>query len=476
MLGKRKIVALAMAKGSITAVEAVAVNGSGRIRRWAEFPLPAADDLRQPAALGRALKRFLGDEGFSASHCVIGLAAGVVTARVLSLPPADEQALPQMLALMVEREFGGEHKDLAVDYLADGGADGNRSALLVAAPRKVLGDLAATAQAAGLTVEGVTPSALALCGAEGSTARSRLMLHVFADGAEIAFASNGSVRLLRPLSAPVETGRSPAQWLGALADELYRVVALLPPEGTLGADASRELLIWDEHCLDEADRDELSVRLGLPAVLCRQADPEPADHRPLRPGAQFSAAAIMALDAVGGQPRRIDLLHSRLAPARKAGRGRKAAWGGAAAAAAVIAVGLLLLDWRSNRIQATRLEAELAGMKTQVTEARNVVSKVGYAREWFDRRPSYLDTLLDLAGAFPQEGTIWATGVTVKEDMRVGLSGKAKSKSAVLDLLDRLRANPGLADVKQEYIQQSGRSVEEVAFAMSFTCLDASKK
>lgn len=184
----------------------------------------------------------------------------------------------------------------------------------------------------------------------------------------------------------------------------------------------------------------------------------------------------MALDGVRGQTPRIDLLHSRLAPARKAGRGRKAAWGGTVAVAVVIAVTLLLLDWRSNRMEATRLQTELAGMKDELTEARAVIDKVKYAREWYDLRPSYLDTLLHLAGAFPQEGTIWATGLTVKEDMRVGLSGKAVSKSAVLDLLDRLRTNPALAEVKQEYIEQSGRRGEEVAFAMSFTCLDTNKK
>jgi len=471
VLGKRKIVALAMAEGSITAVEAVAVNGSGRIRRWAEFPLPDAPEQREPAALGKALRRLLREEGFSARRCVIGIGAAGLTARAKALPPASEEALPAMLALMVEREFGADRADLAVDYVADGGEGGSeRTALLVAAPRRVLDELAAMANAAGLTVEGVTPSALALTGADPAGATERLVLHLFDGGAEMTLGSNGAVRMLRPLSARVADGRLTGAWLDGLADELYRVVALLPAEGPGGAEDARELVIWDENCLDERGRADLADRLGLPATVRRQVEGmESAAEAPLRAGAQASAAAAIALDAVRGRRPTIDLLHSRLAPPRKLAVGRKLLHGGAAAAIVLLAVAWLLLDWRSNVTEAKRLEAQLAGMADEVAQARAVIEKVDYARDWGDRRPSQLDAILRLTNAFPQVGAIWATSLTVKEDMRIGLSGTAVSKSAVLDLLDRLRKDPALADVKQEYIQQAGRRGEEVSFAMSFT-------
>jgi len=50
----------------------------------------------------------------------------------------------------------------------------------------------------------------------------------------------------------------------------------------------------------------------------------------------------------------------------------------------------------------------------------------------------------------------------------VVFSGKAIGESAVLDVLDRLKANPKLSDVKPLYIRQAGRDRREVAFAMSF--------
>ena len=43
--------------------------------------------------------------------------------------------------------------------------------------------------------------------------------------------------------------------------------------------------------------------------------------------------------------------------------------------------------------------------------------------------------------------------LAVQSDMRVVFSGKAVSESAVLDVLDRLKARPGVSDVKPLYLR-----------------------
>ena len=124
---------------------------------------------------------------------------------------------------------------------------------------------------------------------------------------------------------------------------------------------------------------------------------------------------------------------------------------------------------RVKKIETNAVEADLA-------EARDVVAKVTFARPWYDRRASYLDCMKELTLAFPEEGVIWTTSLATQEDMAVVFSGKAVSESAVLDVLDRLKANPRLSDVKPLYLRQAGRTGREIAFAMSFTFTPSGRK
>ena len=475
MLRRRKMLGLAVTSRSIAAVEAVAVNGGGRARRAAEFVLPEGASLEAPAALGKALRQFLRDKGFVASRCVIGVETSCLTARQKTLPEGAGGSVAEILSLMVEREFASDRKELVFDYALQSDPAGQRSALLVAAPRQVLGRLGAMAQAAGLSVAGITASTMALASVtNGSGGGDRLVLYLFGGGAELALHAEGAVRMVRHLTVAVPAGKpsaaAPANgWLDDLASQLRRVVSLLPDEAA-GA-AGRELLIWDDAGLGNAGCAELSHRLSLPARLCEHpSGVDAAAAEAASPGAQFSAAAALALGALRGERPAVDLLHSRLAPERHLAVGRKVGWAAAVVAALAVAGTVLALDWRSDSQEAAALKARLGEMSGDLDQARDTIAKVTFARPWYGQRMSYRDCMLELTRSFPQEGLIWTTSLAVQEDMQVVFSGKAVNESAVLDVLDRLKANPNLKDVKPLYLRESGgRQGSEIAFAMSFT-------
>ena len=77
MLTARKTLGLAVTAEAIVAVEVVASTGRYRLVRSAELPLPD-DALQAPTALAGALKDLLRRNHFSASRCIIGLAASHV--------------------------------------------------------------------------------------------------------------------------------------------------------------------------------------------------------------------------------------------------------------------------------------------------------------------------------------------------------------------------------------------------------------
>ena len=474
MLGRRKMLGLAVTKRSITAVEVIAANGGGRASRAAEFVFPDERGLQEPAPLGKALKGFLRANGFSASRCVLGMEADWLMAREKTLPPGAGNSVAQILSLTIEREFASDHKQLVFDYALGAESGGERSALLVGAPRRTIDQLTTMAQAAGLTVARITASMMALAGlVDGSAAEERLVLHLFGGGAELAIQSRGGLRMMRrlPVSVPAgspDDGPSADGWLNDLTDELRRVVALLPG-GEPRTESSRELLIWDEAGLDPAACSALSEQLALPVSLCQPPQAlKLLDAGAPQRGGQFRAAAAMAFDALRGRPPAVDLLHSRLSPRRTLALGRKVVWAAAVVVALLIAGTVLALDWRSDSREAATLQARLKSMDPDLNEAKATIAKVTFARPWYNRRPSYLDCVREMTLAFPAEGRIWTTSLAIQEDMQVVFSGKAVGESAVLDVLDRLKANPRLTDVKQLYIRQAGRTGSEVAFAMSF--------
>jgi hypothetical protein len=58
----------------------------------------------------------------------------------------------------------------------------------------------------------------------------------------------------------------------------------------------------------------------------------------------------------------------------------------------------------------------------------------------------------------------------IHEDMHAVLTGKAVSESAAMDVLDRLKSNPRLANVKPQYISQGqGGSAREWSFEVSLS-------
>jgi len=467
---------LAVTKRSITVVEVAPANGGGQGRRAAEFVLGEGMSPDEPLALGRALKRFLQEKGFSASRCVIGLEANALTARARMLPAGAGDSVPEILSLMIEREFAADRQTLLFDYAPGPEAAEERSALLVAAPRQAVDRLRAMAKAAGLKVAAVTSSTIALAGAdEDAPAKDHLVVHLFGGGAELALRRGGALRLMRRLPVSVTTGPVTAEpstngWLGDLADELHRVVALLPAAGDAEAP---ELVIWNDVGLDEEACGVLSERLRLPVRFCGRIEgliPDGAAAESA--GGQFSAAAAMALCGLQGRPLPIDLCHSRLSPKAKLGIRRKMMWGGVAAAVVIGALTFALLDWRQDSIEAASLDAQLEAMNDDLIEARGIVDKVTAARPWYDRRPKHLACMTAVTEAFPWGSSIWVTSLDIGDDRQVRLSGRATSKSVVVDVLRDLEARAELADVTLDRADEAERGARVVVFGTSFTFID----
>lgn len=525
MFSARKSLGLAVTETRITAVE-VATAGSRRIiTHTAELPFTASISLVDPAELAKALRLALRQNGFTASRCVIGLATGWIASREKVLPATDPESLRGALAIVAEREFASGMGELACDY-ATTPLDKGVAAMLVAASRRIVDPLAEAARLAGLTVTAITACDWVLLGAvrQPVAPAGRLMLVLQPQGAELLFQTPSGARLIRHLTARLD---SPEASPNELGDELRRIVMMLPAEAAAGD--LRELLIWNGSALPPSSLEALAHRASLTPKICDLPDLEISASTPLA-GPRIAQAAALACCEESSIP--VDFLHSRLTPPKTSLFGHKARWAGIAVAATLAAgILVLFLNCRSYENEAADLKSQLGRLENPEKQAWVLTEKASFALDWYDRRPAFLDCLKEVTQAFPDRGDIWATNMSmfiredaqvqlhddmpaqlkgkaitqtpvlgilnrlkvvtrafpnrgdiwatkmpIHEDMQVQLTGKAVSQIAVQDVLDRLNDNPRLSVNHWSLSQVSGASSPAISFAMSLTPQGANPK
>jgi hypothetical protein len=468
MMTPHKMLGLAVSEQAIAVVEVGGGHGRHKVVRAAELSLPDGIAATDPAALGKALRQFLRRERFSASHAVIGLSARWLVVKEKSLPPTAPDLMRGMLTIAAEREFASDSEDLVVDYAnLPAAGDGGQRVLLAAASRPTIELLSAAADQAGLKVEAVTSSMMALAAASARQANAsrRMILNIVSCGAELCLQEKGAVRLLRRFSLP-PCGAAPAEdWIGSLAGELRRVTALMPGEDSAGA----ELLVWDGIGLSSGALDTLGRRLSMTALVCRFPADLGLDGDAAKAPGQAAAAAALALARLGGKGLAADFMHSRLTPPRERTLKGKVPWMVGIGVVVLAAASLLTWDWYTAQRDVAELKANIAKNGTQFKNAQAFVDRAAMARGWYDRRPKFLDGLREVTTAFPVEGRIWATSIALGEDMHITLLGKATDHSAVTELMDRLSKNPKLADVKSLYSREVGGGTTDVSFAITLT-------
>ena len=482
MITSRAILGLAASEGSIAVAEVGLVSGRPTLLRAARFVAAAPGEPDGQPNPGESFRRFLRQHRFSASRCVIGLEAGWLIAKEKLLPPGSAESIAGALSIAAERDFNSSAGEFVFDCTAPAQSAAGTAALLVAASRRKLEDASAVAKAGGLGIAGVTSSTLALAAATSSATLERLVLYLCPERAELALLAGGCFRMLRRLSAPV-----PGQ-PERLASEVCRAASFLPAAQDAGQD--RELLIWDDGFGLDADAlDLLRDRLAAPVRMCRFPDdlglamPKGAAADP-----GVAQAAALAAGAQARRPAIVDFAHSRLTPRRKTRLGRYAVWAIAAAVAICAVTVYFVLDWRSSRQDLAALKAQMDAQKNKARDARDALDNLSFARDWYDRRPRYLECLRELTLVFPEDGRAWATGVAVRDkptvpqpgksstgvppvlpprSLLLELSGRSVSEGSALEILDRLRTSPRFSNVKSLYIRQAGSETREVTFAIS---------
>ena len=121
----------------------------------------------------------------------------------------------------------------------------------------------------------------------------------------------------------------------------------------------------------------------------------------------------------------------------------------------------LVQEW-----QLVRLHSKWSKMSTKVAELNGMQQQILQYRPWFDDSFRCLTILRELTLAFPEDGSLTAKTVEIRDLNTVSCSGSALDSGALLRTLSQLRAVDGVHDVKIDQIR--GKAPLQFTFGFQY--------
>ena len=452
----RSLLGIAVESGHIDVVHHRRVNGHSEATARLEVPVGAQQILEDPEEAGRQLAAALQAAEIQERRCAVCVPPYWALISSTDLPEVSNEDLQAFLSLRSEREFPWPAADLRVAHSAYTLAGGTRRATLAALPASRVDAVNRMLTAAGrrpVSISlGLDPCLQSAAGAGTLT--------FIANGSHVdqVTCAGGGVIDLRSLNGagsaageaaavpdPVTLAREVRITIGRLPDFVRREIGETRFLGTSAATAAlrrasepalRALGIQQFSGGGEGGAGEIPDVAGLAAGHHLQGVPATFEFLPPR-------------------VERWQLLLHRLSSRRN--RILTIALPGLIG---LIALVLLVRGHLENR-----LERRWAAIASDVAELEAIQGRIREFRPWFDSAPHSVNILADLTEAFPETGEVWARQVEIKENRTVAVSGTAANHAALMAVLDRLRAQPSVADVQVSQVRGEG----PVQFLFSFT-------
>jgi hypothetical protein len=462
----------------LTSVLGLALDGSrldgvvlkranGALQQLQTFSIPLTLDplTAAPELVGREIRNGLDAAGVRERHCVLGLPLKWVLTAQTELPPLPAADAASLLQLEAERGFPADVATLQVADSRTPLAGGKKHVLLAAIPQPHLLALEKVLVAAKLKPVSFTLgiSALQYPGAEKSS--GVLALVIGEEGVGLQITAGGGLAALRALEGAVENeaGR-PVLHAEMVARETRITLGPLPAE--VGA-AVKLIRIFGPRELAQPLADELELKFEPAGLKVERVTAGAPDEfgLTLPVGAPVSAAFSLAARRLAEQlpvfeflPPRPGLVEQFLAK-YSSGRWRTAGLAG-------LVVGLLfagVFGWQ--QVQLWSLRSQWTRMSAKVAQLESIQSNIRQYRPWYDGTFKHLGVLRQLSLVFPEDGTVTAKNIQVRDGNTVTCSGTAQDNAALLAVQARLGAVSGVTEVHWE---QSRGNKPPVQFVFSF--------
>jgi hypothetical protein len=441
-------------------------NGSLQLHQTFSVALTLDPLTAAPELVGREIRNQLDGAGVRERRCVVGVPLKWVLTAHTELPPLPEADAASLLQLEAERGFP-RCRDAATGGVraarwprvktCDAGGHSQRAHL--SALEHVLA-------AAKLKPVGFSRSASRRCNRRGGCLQRRARA---GDRRKPGVACKSPAAAWRPCARSKARSKIPGWPARLYADLVAResriTLGQLPAELR---DAVKRIRIFGPRELAQQLADEMELRfepMGLKVEIVSRYAPDEFGVE-LPPEAPVSAAFSLAARRLTGGAPVFEFLPPKpsalqqLVARYSSGRLRSA---GAVAAGVLVLVGSLFLF---QQFELILLRSRWSAMSVRVQELNGLQQQIQQYSPWFDSSFRNLTILRELTLAFPEDGSVTAKTVEIRDGNTVTCTGTAQDNGALRRTLNQLRTADGVTDVKLQQLR--GQSPMQFSFDIHY--------
>ena len=437
-------------------------NGSVQMQQTFSVALTLDPLTAAPELVGREIRNHLDAAGVRERNCVVAVPLRWTLTTQTELPQLAEADAASLLQIEAERSFPC---DVALLRLAESRcalAEGKQYVTLAGIPETQLATLEQVLAAAKLKPTSFSLGISALQSPLADKSNGVLALKVGESHVGLQITANGGVASLRALEGAVENeaghralhadlvSRETRITLGQLNPELRDVVKRIRVFGP--ADLARQLA------------DEMELRFEPMGLEVEVVAAYAADEFGVQLPSQVSVSPAFSLAAraltepkplfefLPPKPTMIEQIVSKYSS------GKMRTVGALAAGAVAIVLALFMFQ----QIQLMVLRSRWSRISDKVTELEGLQAQIRQYRPWFDPSFTSLSILRELTLAFPQDGSVTAKSIEIREGSAVTCTGTARDNPALLQTYNRLREMEQISDLKFGSIR--GKSPMQFSF------------
>jgi hypothetical protein len=410
--------------------------------------------------IGARLAAAITDQASGKTTTIVGAGRDNVQMKLLSLPPAPADELPDMVRFQAEREFTNLGTDAALDFIPlSGDTNTPHQVLAIALSPAGMAEVRELCEPLGVEPDRV---AIRACAAGALVNRSgvidagkvALVVNPLTDEADLTVQAGEQVFLMRTVRLPEAAHGEGRQ--RALVGEIRRTVAAARQQLI---DQQVEQVVVCGNRSTAGQSDTLANELGIPVTIFDPATSAPANLSaaliPPESLARFAAVLGMALGEAERRPPIVDFINFRRKTEPRQFTRTHALAAAAAGIGLLAFMGSLWLKSSRAASQLAEVRAEIQTLAQSRKQFDPVVASAEAVDRWLATDVNWLDELEDFGRRvrpktfaekdYPVNDDVVVTQLTMMrpqgtrpEGGRMGLQAVAKSQAAVPSLESRL--------------------------------------
>ena len=421
-------------------------NGALQVQQTFSVSLSLDPLTNDPELVGREIRNHLDAGGVRERACIVGLPLKWALTTHVDIPELPEADVAGFLQIEAERGFPADVNTLHVATSRCRGAAGKQHALLIGIPKAHLARLEQALAAARLRPVSFTLGITALEPPPSDIGASHLALAVGETHVALQVTAGGGVAALRALEGALEAeGARRVLHPDLVAREARITLGQLPSEvlGTV-----HTVRVFGPADLAQQLADEMELRLDVLGLKVERVSRYTPGELGLSIAAETPVAPATSLAAryLTGRATPLEFLPPRVAAWKQiAGRYSSGKLRGSLSAAAAIAL-LIGGVFFYQACQLWSLQSQWSKMAVKVGELEKINTKISTYRPWYDETVKGLTILRSLTEAFPEDGSVTAKTVEIRDLSLVTCTGTARNYQILLQTLQKLRSMPQIRD------------------------------